>query len=370
MSTKTMVLRTVCALAVIMVSVAANQAFAQEDPDERPQQRGPEFVDTGEHGPPHEFVEITERIERLRAMAREAEERARRFRAEAEELERQLPRELEPGPPPEHMEEMHAKLTELNEAARRAKAEGRHDEAAELHEEATRIAEEIETRARKRQDRVPPELAQRLEELHLMAGQAKERGEFDKADQLLAEAEEIERELRSRPERTKAPPHLEDIERRLAEFKETAQRAEREGRHEEAARIRDEAHKFAMEVEKAARRDKMAEVGRQIDHLNAMAAEAKKAGQHEKAKGILREAKELQRRQKSKLEPVRQGPNVKELQHQIQMLREEVGRLRMDLDMLRRDRPDRDRPRDPERDRPQERDRPDRDRPREREGER
>jgi len=119
------------------------------------------------------------------------------------------PEEFEHAPRPEFehrksaegIEKVHAKLAELKEAAQLAERQGHHDKAAKLHEKARKIAEKIEQHASKAKDRMPAEAQGRIEKLRDMARQAKERGEMEKAGQLWAEAEELERTLKREFER-------------------------------------------------------------------------------------------------------------------------------------------------------------------------
>jgi len=133
-------------------------------------------------------AELREIRQRMREIQQELRGDESRHWPETEELECLLP----PAPAyrqmlrqPEHIKRMHHELAELKEAAANAKRQGRHDEAAELHEKASRLAEEIKMLAAK----------QRIEWLRHAAAQAKEQGEMEKSRDLRAQAEQLQARL-------------------------------------------------------------------------------------------------------------------------------------------------------------------------------
>jgi len=106
----------------------------------------------------------------------------------------------------QRIEQVHTRLAELKEAAQLAEREGQPEKAAQMREKAKKLAEEIKAFAQKTppsagRGRMPAEAKQRIEQLRDMARQAKERGEMEKASQLWAEAEELERTLKREFER-------------------------------------------------------------------------------------------------------------------------------------------------------------------------
>jgi len=319
--------------ALAVVSAAEEKKSIKDNPAERAD-RYYGFVDREQQRQPDKFDEMKERIEKLCVMAREAEEKAKRFWAEAEELERALKSKFVQQRAIEPIEKMHAKVAELEEAAERAEREGHHDKSAELHEKAGRLAEEIEAQVTTAKKRKPREAEERLERMENMAREAEERGETKKAKKLRDGARKIELGLRRGFQQEEMADQSEKMRHKLAELKEAAGRAKQQGRHDEAAKLREEARELAAEIEATSRRQKVNSVASRIEQLHAMAREAKEAGQYEKAEAIFREAKELEHNTKNIVAGKKKKAPEQELVHQIEMLREQVNRLRKDVERL------------------------------------
>lgn len=319
--------------ALTVVSAAEEKESIEDNPVKRAD-RYYGFVDWEQQRQPDEFHEVKERIEKLCAMAREAEETAKRFWAEAEELERALKSKFVQQRTIEPVEKMHAKVAELEEAAERAKQEGHNDKAAELHEKARRLAEEIEAQVRTAKKRKPREAEEQLERLENMAREAEQRGETKKAKKLRDEARKIQLGLRRGFQQDEMADHIERMHRKLAELKEAAGRAEQQGRHDEAANLREEARELATEIESTSRQQKVNSTASRIEQLYAMAREAKEAGQYEKAEAIFREAKELEHNMENIVAGKKKKAPEQEFVHQIELLKEQVNRLRKDVDRL------------------------------------
>lgn len=139
----------------------------------------------------------------------------------------------------------------------------------------------------------------------------------------LAEQERIEAERLPRPDERKQPfgreferqqvvQRIEQAHTRLAELKEAAEQAEREGQPEKAAEMREKAKKLAGEIEAFAQKAKgrmPAEAQERIERLRDMAAEAEKRGEVDKARGLWAEVKELEGAMKREFE---RGPEPPE----------------------------------------------------------
>jgi len=300
------------------------------------------FIDRGEQKPLQKFLEVRKRIEKLRLMAREAEEKSKHFRAEAEELERALKREFEQPTMAGRMEKMHA---ELKEAIEHAKREGHHDKAAELHERARIMADEIKAHQREAGEKKFHEAEKRVVQLQEMANQAKQRGEMDKAERLWAEAKELKGLLKREIEHRETAGRMEKIHAELAELKEAIEHAKREGQHDKADELRKKAERMTDEIKahvkeaaKTALREKGHAIKNEIEHLHAMAAKAKEAGDHEKAEAILGKAKNLQRQLLDVAEREKEKAHKKDLGHLVEKLRDEVNRLREEVEKLKHSR--------------------------------
>jgi len=287
MCKNTVILSIACALVLCIVSIAQERVPVKDEMQKHFDRNRDGFIDGKELEMIHKFEQTREKVEKLRVMAREAEEKANNFRAEAQELQRNLERKFELPPAAGQMEPMYAEIAELKEAAERAQREGQPDKAAELREKANRMANEIAIHQRELQEGKRIEIKEQLGRLEKMAREAEERGEKDKAKNLWAEAEELKRGLKREFEQQEKKGPVKDMNVRLAELKESAELAQREGQHDKAAELRRELEK----VERGIR--KMAE------------------GKEEK-------------------------PREKDLIFQIEKLREEVTRLRKDVEELKR----------------------------------
>jgi fused signal recognition particle receptor len=332
------ILSIACALAFGTISTAQDKIPVKDEFQKRLDRNRDGFIDEKEQQLLQEFEQAKERIEKLRLMAREAEEKARNFMAEAEEIQRNIEREFEMPPMPQPKEQVHARIAELKEAAKLAEQEGQHDRAAQLREKVMVLTRELEARDREVQDVKHVELKEKLIHLEELAREAKERGEMDKAERLLAEAKELKAAaggLKPPKEKQESAERINPMHAELAELKKAAQRAEREGRPDEAAELREKAQNIAKEIGQAGGKGKIRVAEGEIERLHVLAAEAKEAGQLDKAESLLREANALKGRLKGAPELKKQPPIQPELMHQIELLREEVARLRKDVEELK-----------------------------------
>jgi hypothetical protein len=324
---KTLILTIVCVFALVLVSLAKDKMLGKEHLQEMFERDRDVFIDRGEQKPMQEFLELKDRIEKLRSMAREAEAKAKHFRAEAKELEQTLKREIEHGDKAKHIDEMHAKLTSLKEAIERAKRQGQHDKAAELHERAMRMADEIKARQKEAGDKKFHEAEKRIVQLREMARQAKERGEMDKAEHLWAEAQELKGALNRELEHREKAKHMEEMHAELAELKEAIQHAKREGQHDKAAELHEKARIMAGEI-KAHQREagdkKLHEAEKRIVQLQEMARQAKQRGEMDKAEHLWAEAKELKGALKREMEHRETAGRMEKVHAQLAELKEAI----------------------------------------------
>jgi tetratricopeptide (TPR) repeat protein len=197
------------------------------------------------------------------------------------------------------------------------------------------LTRELEGRDREGQEQKRIELKEKLNQLQMMAREAKGRGEMDKAERLGAEAEELERILKTEFQQREKAGHVKELQAKLVEIKKAAQLAQQQGREDEAAELREKAKQIAREIEEPTPPGNIRSPKNEIERLHALAAEAKERGQHDQADALLREAKELESRPKGPPELKKQPPVPPELLHQIELLRDEVMRLRKDVEELR-----------------------------------
>lgn len=160
----------------------------------------------------------------------------------------------------------------------------------------------------------------RIEELCVMAREHEEN-----AKRLRAEAEELERELARGFEEMEMAEHIEKMHHKIVELKEAAERAEREGHHDEASELHKNAERIAGEIE-ANRREiedrKLHEVDKRIGHLRRMAEEVEERGEKEHARELWAEAEELERSLKREIERREIGKHLEEMHHRVTELKE------------------------------------------------
>jgi len=305
---KTLILTIVCVFALALVSIAGDRMPAKEDLQEMFDRNLDVFIDRGEQNAlqreqnalqkfleirahSEKLQELKGRIEKLRSMAREAEEKAKHFRAEAEELERTLKREMEHRDKAKHIDEMHAQLAELKEA-----------EVGKLHE-----------------------VEKRIVQLQEMARQAKQRGEMDKAELLWAEAKELEQALKREMEHRDKAKHIKEMHAKLAGLKEAIEHAKREGQHDKADELRKKAERIANEImahQREAQEKKLHEAEKRVVHLQEMASQAKQRGEMDKAERLWAEAKELKGALKREIEHREKAKHMEEMHAELVELKE------------------------------------------------
>jgi DNA repair exonuclease SbcCD ATPase subunit len=163
--------------------------------------------------------EVQERIERLRNESRKAKEQGRfedsqRLWQEADNLQMKIQQGQEIGSMDERLRMMREKAAALREQADRAQREGREREAWELRENAGRVERDAEEGMRKI-ERMKVE--GRLKQLDVMADQARQGGDFRRADALDEEARQLKQRLGGSP--TGPQPREEELLRAVEGLK-------------------------------------------------------------------------------------------------------------------------------------------------------
>lgn len=117
--------------------------------------------------------------------------------------------------------------------------------------------------------------------------------------------EEFEFVLKSDIERPRMAEQIEQMHAKIAELKEVAEQAERNGQHDRADELREQARRIAEEIDAQVRRAKdagPAEAEERIEQLRRMAREAEERGEAEEARCLWDEAEELERSMRRPLE--------------------------------------------------------------------
>ena len=193
-------------------------------------------------------MKIKQQIERLREEARRAKEQGRmedaeRVGKEADRLEQKL---REQGPRQDERQAMKRKLEELRQEAQRAKEQGRREEAERLGRDLDRLEQQSREQGPRGDERQA--IKGKIEDLRNEARRAKEQGRPEEAERLGNEANRLEQQLREQGPREKGkperpmPPEVQDILR-------AAEQAEREGRMDDARRQREKADIVARQLQ-------------------------------------------------------------------------------------------------------------------------
>ena len=284
-------------------------------PDEMPDIPGPARVE-----------QTRQRIERLRAKAEAVEQEARRLRTEAAELERRLRFATGPVGRVDGLPMRPEQIRELERERERAEREG-------LPEAARMLRDRLQI-ARRQTVRPEPTCGGQVLRLKEMAREAKDREDMEEVRRLKAKAKEIEdRGAKSAPKERAMPERVKRMRQELADIRQAAARAEKEGREKEAARMRAEARELAVEIDKASGSAERRDIEQRIRQLRWMAAQAKDAGDNERAQKMRQEAENLERRISSNA-PGSKRP-LEEMRGLIAELRTEIGRLRGQVEELK-----------------------------------
>ncbi len=89
-----------------------------------------------------------------------------------------------------------------------------------------------------------------------------------------------------------------------------------------------------MEIEEIAHRERAHDIEKEIEHLHSRAREAEEAGKHEEAEAIFREAEKLEHHLMEITRPEEKRENKEGLEHEIEILRDEVHQLREHIEKL------------------------------------
>ena len=310
------------------------------------------------------------------------------------------PRGEEPRVSPERVAQMERELAQLLRKAEAAEKAGRKEEALELLGECEKLLAEIDRLSRhlpkdrprgerperreRRGERERPERPERrerekpefppefegklkrarnqIEKLHREAAEAKERGEHDKARELMERAHKIEKQIAEAMEKLKGdhrpddekppfPPEImERIERarhEIAKMHRTAEEAAENGNEERARKLHERAEAMERELmayleklkrEHSPKHDRphkekewLERAKREIEELQEAARDAKEEGHHDKARKLWNEAEQLKRKlaEAMKKHDHDEKPEFPpELAEKIDGMRHEIEKLR------------------------------------------
>jgi tetratricopeptide (TPR) repeat protein len=263
------------------------------------------------------LMRMKEYAEQLRARAREAQDLADRLRRQADELDQRAKQQMDRGRGPQQMGQMGQMprlLAEIKEAIGRAEREGRRQEADELRSRAEQLMGRGQPMPSGPRMEGRQEIKKQIERLRNEAQQAKEQGRVDDAKRIWQEAERLDQQLRDQGPRGKGesggqmPPEIQDI-------RKAAEQAEREGRMDDARRMREKAETIARQWEEqrgrqsnepqGPRMNEPQEIKGKIGGLRDEAQKAKEQGRLEDANRFGKDADRLEQQMRE------QGPREK-----------------------------------------------------------
>lgn len=254
-----------------------------------------------ERGEKKRIAEAVHRVEELHELAREAEERgdreeAKRLLDEAHGLEERL-HEHHERKTREKIEAGKEKIHMLLKMAEELDQGGRHAEADEVRHKAAALEIELGDFVRQVEERRIQEAERTIDELIELARAAMERGDREEAKHFEMKAAQLENEIRKARDERAIEAKVEAEKHRIEVLLERALRLEREGKHDESARLRQEAEEHAARVHQFVRAmdiKRLAEVKKRIEQLHALAHEAEEQGRDDDARALWNEARKLE----------------------------------------------------------------------------
>jgi hypothetical protein len=263
---------------------------------------------------PIPMMAMREYAEQLRARARQAQELADWLRRQADEVDQMAKPQMDGGRGPQEVGQVQRELGEIKEAIGRAEREGRPQEAAELRQRADQLMGRFQPMQRSPGMGDPQEIKRQIERLRDEAQKAKEQGRMEDSQRAWQEAERLEQQLRGQGPREKGesgrpmPPEVQDI-------RKAAEQAEREGRMDDARRMREKAETIARQGQEqngrqpnqpqGQRMNEPQEIKKQIERLRDESQKAKEQGRMDDAKRTWQEADRMEQQLRE------QGPREK-----------------------------------------------------------
>ncbi len=211
--------------------------------------------------------------------------------------------------------------------------EGRHEEADRLRADAEATARELQEYVHAMDEKRLIDVEKRLEHLHALAREAKERGDEEEARELYMEVRELEWKLHNEREHREVMARTEEMNHQRKKLVEALEHARREGNHEKAAKIEEKIAHVEMEMDRLVREMETHEMERKIAFLVTRAEEAREAGRSEEAMKLRKEAQAVERELHEMLSVGESDSEelllreIAELRREIEFLREEVRQL-------------------------------------------
>lgn len=259
----------VITILVVVFAAAVSIAMAESRPVENERQNRFDRnrdgqLDDREFAQLEEFNAASARAEQMRAEANEHEEIARKLRAESEELTRNLDREFQrPKTGPDGGDKAADELRQWDEGLR---------------------------------DQQRAHMKEKADQLFDQARKAKQQGRHDQARELLAESQKLTRRLQAPDPKTGPEEYLRNLQDRLQELDQASDRAAQAGNNARAQALRQQAEQVRRDLDAATRRAEAGRLRGELREMGVQADKAQAAGDREKAAAIRKEAAALKQR--------------------------------------------------------------------------
>jgi DNA repair exonuclease SbcCD ATPase subunit len=243
--------------------------------------------------------------------------------------------------PEERRQIIRKRIEQLRDEARRAKDEGRVEQAERLGKEADDLEQRLRESGPREEGGFRGPGPEQVQDILRAAEQAEREGRMDDARRLRQKAETIARELeeqkgRQTPGPRPGPEERQEIKRQIERLRDEARRAEEQGRLDQSQQISKEADRLEQRLrEERPPDDERQELKRQIEGLRAEARQAKEQGRVEQAQRLGEEAENLERRLREP-GPRDEGGFREQLARGIDEIRQEIGRLWQAVNEMRR----------------------------------
>ena len=294
----------------------------------------------------HELDQERQRSGHLREKAEAAKREGRPDEAhhlwtEAEAVEKRLAHALERREKRTHIEEMERKVHHMFQEAEELERQGRRDKAHALRAQAEELAQEVHAHMRNAEGSALEQAEREIMELRAQSERAEKEGRIEEAKQLWKQAAHMEEELKAHMHEHERHAPLPHMHERLQELQEAIEIAARQGREREVEELREEARELEREMHGHEREMEVHELEQKMEHLHHAAEEAQERGQGEKAQGLRHEAERIE----SKLREMNGehghhegGEETEGLRREIETLHKQIGELHEVVEHLKRER--------------------------------
>ena len=281
-----------------------------------------------------EMEETEVRINQMRIEAMEHEALAKRLQAEAARLELQMRREIQGRKRQLELAAAEVEVHGLLREAEHLESRGHHDKAHELRAKAEGIEKMVHARrsaGEGGEERDLHRTEREIDELRERSGIAEREGRIEEAKQLWERADRLAGEIHRHHEPHERHEHMDRMHGRMRDLGRAIEEAEREGRERAVDELREEAEALEREMHEHGRATEHEHLEQEIHRLHQGAERAEERGRGDEADRLRREAKELEHRLDDTADA-----NREEEEHEDESLRDELNELREQMADMRR----------------------------------